>query len=92
MQEQLRLGQFIENSSQPVIVLDQNGVVIFTNRKCMELLGYDQEEITRKRWVDLCKNPVSCQEAFYQLVREPDLPGSAGVHHQNEIVTKGGIC
>ncbi len=43
MEESLR--HFIENSTQPILVCDSNGKIIFTNKEVQILFGYTKKEI-----------------------------------------------
>ena len=51
-EEKEKTGECLDAAEVIFVVLDPEGSVIFSNRKTSEILGYPEEEIVGKNWID----------------------------------------
>jgi len=88
--EKEKAQQYLDVANTIFVVLDRNRRVTLLNRKGMEMLGYNEEEVLGKNWFDLALAPEQRQEAlriFKDLMAGRE---SIAAYHENHLLTKDG--
>ncbi len=90
MNERNRAQQYLNVAGVMLIALDTRARVTMANPKACELLGYSQDELVGRDWIETCI-PQDCQShvrtIFQSLVSGVE---QAHEHEENEIITKSG--
>ncbi|MCC6447450.1 MAG: PAS domain S-box protein [Chitinophagaceae bacterium] len=65
----------IENSQELIISMDNNGVITFANKVWENILGYKEEELLGRKFLDLVNNEVraKCTDFFNRIVNGETL-------------------
>ncbi len=88
--EKARAQNYLDIAGVVLLALDLNGSVTMLNRKGCELLGYQQEELIGKNWVDTClpeRERPRILLAMQQLAAGNIQPYE---HLENLVVTRSG--
>lgn len=82
--------QYLDTAGVLLAVIDTGGLITLINRKGCEILGYTEEELLGKNWVDLLVPPDAQGEVREALSKM--MGGNYGdfVYHENPVATKGG--
>jgi PAS domain S-box-containing protein len=88
--EKDRAEKYLDVAGVIIRVLDRSGTVILINRKGTEILGYPEQEIIGKNWIDNFvpeRLRTEVRAIFHKLITgEVDLAG----YYENPVVTKSG--
>jgi len=82
--------QYLDTAGVLLAAIDRDGKITMINRTGCGLLGYTEEELLGKCWVDLLVPPDAQEEV--QRALSDMLNGESGsfVYHENTVVTKSG--
>ncbi|MFA6002533.1 MAG: PAS domain S-box protein [Elusimicrobiota bacterium] len=89
-QERDRAQQYLDVARVIMLALDQHGQVTLINRKGCEVLGYSEDEVLGKDWVDNFIPPRSrdkIRELAQQIISGETIYKE---RHENPILTKNG--
>lgn len=82
--------QYLDVAGVAMVAFDHQGHVTLINRRGLDILGYEEEELIGQRWVDVClpervRDQVA--QVFEQIARGKVEPVE---YHENPILTKDG--
>jgi PAS domain S-box-containing protein len=81
--------QYLDIAAVMLVVLDNEGKITLINKKGCQMLGYREEELIGKRWIDHCIPPEARKEIepmFQDLCQ-----GKVRETNENPIVTRDGM-
>ncbi len=89
-QEQARAERYLEISEAMILTLDAAGNVLGINRRGRDILGYGEDEILGRNWIDMVI-PEELRKGIADVHVEVVSGRIAPVEHfENEVVTKSG--
>ena len=71
-QEREQFYMFFQTSSDIMVIADPNGAFKRTNPACMEILGYSEEELVAKPFIDFV-HPDDKQETLDEMARQQEI-------------------
>ena len=72
--ERDKIRVYLETAEVMIIVLDQTGRITLINRKGCNILGYDEQDLIGKEWIDVCL-PVEQRQQFRKEILPAILSG-----------------
>ncbi|MCK9580045.1 MAG: PAS domain S-box protein [Methanoregula sp.] len=88
--ERDRAQQYLNTAAVMLAVTDPSGKITLINRKGCEILGYSEEELIGRNWLDVCLPEcarVDVKRVFEQIVNGETEPAA---YHENSVLTKSG--
>lgn len=89
-EEKDRAKLYLDIAVVMLIALDQNGNVTLVNKKALELLKYQENELLGKNWFEVCVSPKereSVENRFNQVMRGTRKPSA---EYENAVITSTG--
>ena len=89
-EEKNKAQKYLDVAGVMIIALDSRGRIKLINKKGLEILGYQENEVIGQNWFDLCvPGTISekVQEVFSKLMNGDVVPVE---YFENPIITKGG--
>lgn len=90
IREHRQAQNYLDIASVMLLALDSQGNVALINRKGMEILGYEEDELLRKNWFTSClpeKMVAEARNMFDHLIKGDD---KSERYYENLVLTKSG--
>jgi PAS domain S-box-containing protein len=89
-EEKNKAQMYLDVAGVMILALDSRGRIKLTNKKGLEILGYQENEVIGQNWFDLCV-PDTISEKVQEVFRKLMTGDVETVEYfENPIVTKGG--
>jgi PAS domain S-box-containing protein len=90
LEELLKAREYLDLAEVMFVALNSNGIVVFVNRKCRKVLGYDHGEIIGKDWFKIFL-PKRFRKESYDVFRKlMKGKGESVEYFENPVLTKDG--
>jgi PAS domain S-box-containing protein len=92
-QDELRrtAERYLNVVAEIVLTLDPEGTITMLNESGHRLLGYEPGFLIGRDWIETCIPPEQRGEVQEMLVKSLRTRDNLVVHHENEVVTRGGL-
>jgi PAS domain S-box-containing protein len=88
-EEKEKAEQYLNIVAHAIVVLDNEGKIKLLNKKGCEILGYKENELIGKNWIDICipeENKTEVTTVLNEYLEKQKIPPI----HENPILTKDG--
>ncbi|MDD3925212.1 MAG: PAS domain S-box protein [bacterium] len=89
LESEHRFRTILENADLVAVILDEQGKLLFCNNYCLEITGWQRDDVIGKEWFQQFLVPNSSEE-IRQLYLGHILSGDIPTHYENDIVTRQG--
>jgi diguanylate cyclase (GGDEF)-like protein/PAS domain S-box-containing protein len=84
-----RMRDILENVQLVAVLLDRDGVITYCNPYFLELVGYEEEDVIGRDWLEAFV-PAEDREAGRVTLRDRMQLGAVAAHEETAIVTRHG--